>query len=270
MNGRRTAVTLVCWATALAFALPYLLIVTASFRPTRSIATDPLSPFGGGWSLDNFRQVLVDLDFVRIYSNSVLVTVAIVAAQLVLAIAAAFAISYLRPRFGGLVQATLLVVIAVPGPALAVPNYLTLNTLGALNSKPALILPFCASAVGAFVLIQQAKGVPESQLHASALFGLSRWEAFRHVVLPRIAPMAAAFGAFSFVTHWNSFFWPLVVLRDNTHATLPYAIAGYQKQVDGFPDWGPAMAAAALALLPLAVLLVLVQRYFAKTLVFGT
>ncbi|MDY7103495.1 MAG: carbohydrate ABC transporter permease [Actinomycetota bacterium] len=252
------------------FAAPYALIVASAFRPTEAISRAPLQIFEGGWSFANFSVVLADLDMLALYRNTVVTTTAITACQIVTAVAAAYALGRLRPRGGAVVQSLLVVVLAVPGPALIIPNFLTLDALGMLDTRWALVLPFAATAAGTYLLTQHVRQVPETQLQAADLFGLGRWSTFRHVVWPYIAPGAAAFAAFSFVTHWNAFFWPLIVLRSDANATLPFAIAGYQKQVDGFPDWGPAMAAAALALLPLAVLLVIVQRYFARTLAYAT
>jgi ABC-type glycerol-3-phosphate transport system permease component len=251
----------------LGFALPYLVMLTASMRPSQSVTEAPLSIFGGGWSLDNYIQVLDSDHILHYYVNSVITTVAIVGLQVVIGVLAAFALGHLRPPGSRALIAVFVAVLSVPEQALLVPNYLTLDHLGLLQSRWALILPFAASAFGIYFIAEFVASIPGDQLDAARMFSLGPFDRFRRMVLPHIRPAVLAFAAFSFVGYWNEFFWPLVVLQGPKFSTVPFSIQAFLTvDPSGLPDWGPMMAAGSLALIPVVILLVLVQRSFAATL----
>jgi len=252
------------------FAVPYALILTASFRPSESVARAPLDIFGGGWSLGNYRAVLADNDVLGFYVNSVIVTTAIVAAEVVLGAAAAIALGHLRPAGGRVVGALVVATISVPIQAIAVTNYLTIDRLDLVNTRLGLIVPFAASAFGIYLMTEYAAAVPASQLDSARVFGLGPLSRIRHIVLPHMRPGIVAFAAFAFVGWWNEFFWPFIVLQGPELATVPFSIQTYIVNPGGLPDWGPMMAAGALALLPLMILLVLVQRSFVRMFAFSS
>lgn len=246
------------------FVVPYLITLCSSFRPSAAVQASPFSPFGGGWSLDNYREVVRDQDMLRFYLNSTVVTVAIVAFQLLLAIPAAFALGHLRPRGSRVVKAVVIATLSVPAQAIAITNYLSIDHLDLIDTRRGLVLPFIASAFGVYLLCEYAESVPRSQLDAGRMLGLGVLTRLRWMVLPHMRPAIAAFAAFAFVGWWNEFFWPFIVLSSEDAQTIPFAIQHYVANPSGVPDWGPMMAAGALALLPMLLLLVLVQRSFVR------
>ena len=255
--------------TAALFTAPYLVMLASSFRSTASIAQSPLGFLNGEWSLANYRSVVRDNDVLMFYFNSIVVTTAIVALQVVTSVLAACAIGHLNPPGGRIVRVIIVVTLTVPPSATLVANFLTLNSLDLINTRAGLIVPFAASAFGVFLLTTYVESVPKAQIDAARLFELSVVERLRFVILPHIFPAVVAFAAFVFVGYWNEFFWPLIVLQDgeSSLATIPFSIRRYLLvDPSGAPGWGPMMAAGTLALLPLSALLVLVQRSFTKTL----
>lgn len=249
------------------FALPYLLMITASLRPSRAVTDEPLSVFGGGWSFQNYATVLRTNHVFHYYLNSVIVTTAIVAAQVLSGVMAAFALGHLRIPGRKIVLAAVVLSLSVPGPVLLVPNYLTLLHLGVLQTRWALVLPWLASSFGVYFLNEYVESVPVDQLDAARVLRVGIVDRMRRIVLPHAKPAVWAFAAFSFVAWWNEFFWPLIVLNGARFATVPFSIQRWLTVTPGGPpDWGPMMAAGVLALMPLMVLLVLVQRSFVTTL----
>jgi multiple sugar transport system permease protein len=240
-------------------------MLCSSFRSSDAIRRSPIDLFGGGWSLSNYRSVMQAGEILTLYANSLLVTTAIVSLQLLLAIPAAFAIGHLRPRGSKIAKALIVATLSVPIQATAVTNYLTIADLGLVDTRRALVLPFVASAFGVYLLCEYAESVPASQLDAARMLDLGVYARLRMMVLPHMRPAILAFAAFAFVGWWNEFFWPFIVLTDPGKQTVPFAIQSYIAAPGGLPDWGALMAAGSLALLPMALLLVMVQRSFART-----
>lgn len=161
-----------------AFVLPYLVMVTASLRPSRSVTESPLSIFGGGWSLHNYVHVLHTDHILTYYVNSVITTVAIVVLQVVIGVLAAFALGHLRPVGSRAILALIVLVLSVPAQALLVPNYLTVVHLGLLQSRWALVVPFAVSAFGIYFISEYVAGIPTDQLDAARMLGLGPIDRF--------------------------------------------------------------------------------------------
>lgn len=260
-------------ATALAvvgvlFAVPFIAMFVSSFRRSSDVREAPLNPFHGGLTLENYRQVWRETNVVGYFVNSTVTTTLIVVFQVIIAVAAAYALGHLRPWGHRFVRLVIVVVLSIPVPAIAISNYLSLARFDLIDTRVALVLPFVATAFGVFLLTQYVEAVPVEQLDAARAFGLGPWRRFRLVVLPNIRPGVAALAAFSFVGWWNEFFWPFIVLRTDRLATVPFLVRRFEISPTGLPDWGPLMAAATISLVPVAGLLVLLQRSFAQTLRF--
>jgi multiple sugar transport system permease protein len=264
LRARDSVVRIAITICGVVFVAPYVLMICSSFRTSNAIRRSPIDLFGGGWSLANYRSVLHAGDLVTLYANSLLVTTAIVACELLLAIPAAFAIGHLRPRGSRVAKAVIIATLSVPIQATAVTNYLTIANLGLVDTRRALVLPFIASAFGVYLLCEYAESVPASQVDAARMLDLGVVSRLRNMVLPHMRPAILAFAAFAFVGWWNEFFWPFIVLSDPGKETVPFAIQSYITAPGGLPDWGALMAAGSLALLPMVLLLVMVQRSFAR------
>lgn len=255
-------------AVGFIFLVPFVLMLITSFRHSEYVASDPLNPFAGGLTLDNYVYAWTQTPVLLYYANSVLTTTGIVALELVTSVAGAYALGHLRPWGTRALRAVVVVVLSIPIPAIAITNYLTLASWDLVDTRAGLILPFAASAFGVFLLTQYVEAVPRQQLDAAAVYGLGPFARFRLVVLPSIRPGISAFVAFSFVGWWNEFFWPFIALRTTDLATVPFLVRHFEVTPNALPDWGPLMAASTIALLPVALLLVLLQRSFARTMQF--
>ena len=252
------------------FAVPFALMFVTSLRRTADVAVDPLNPFVGPLSFDNYVTVWAETPVLLYYANSLITTTLIVVFQMVTSVLAAYALGHLRPWGTRAIRAIVVAVLSVPFPAIAITNFLALSSVGLVDTRAALVLPFVASAFGVFLLTQYVEAVPRTQLDAAVVFGLGPVARFRRIVLPHIRPGIAAFVAFSAVGWWNEFFWPFVALRSDSLATVPFLVRHFEISPNGLPDWGPLMAASTISLLPVAALLVLLQRSFARTMQFST
>jgi multiple sugar transport system permease protein len=142
---------------------------------------------------------------------------------------------------------------------LIVPLFVELKTFGLIDSYLGALLPSFASAFGIFLLRQAINQVPRELDEAATLDGAGHFRIFASVILPNIGPALATLVVFSFMNSWNSFLWPLIVLRSPELQTLPIALAGLQGQYTS--DWDVIMAGSVVSILPMLALYIFAQRY---------
>ncbi len=261
--GRRLqeGLTHLALATGAVFMLlPFWLMVRTSFTPPDQIFQGNLLSLPG-FTLENYVRVFEEVPILRYYFNGIIVVAAIFFGQVVVCVPAAYALS--RLRFVGK-ETSLWITLAammVPYQVTAIPVYVLLSQLGLVNSYGALILPFLGSAFSVFLLRQFFLSVPQSVFESARIDGASPFRILWHIVFPMARPAITTFGIFSFVSHWNDYFWPSFVLRDDSAATVPFGIVRFLDQELG-SEYGPQMAAATLTVLPLLIGFLLAQRQF--------
>ncbi|CAH1667318.1 carbohydrate ABC transporter permease [Chelatococcus asaccharovorans] len=245
-------------AGAVFMLLPFWLMLRTSF-------TAPDQIFSGNvltlthFSLDNYARVFAEVPLLRYYLNGFVVVGTIFLGQVVICVPAAYALS--RLRFAGRELGLWIVLAAmmVPYHATAIPIYVLLSQFGLINTHGALILPFIGSAFSVFLLRQFFLSIPQSVFESARLDGASPYRILIHIVFPMARPAIITFGILSFVSHWNDYFWPSFVLRNDFAATVPFGIVRFLDQELG-ADYGPQMAAATLTVLPLLIGFLIAQR----------
>ncbi|HEU5382695.1 MAG TPA: carbohydrate ABC transporter permease [Ktedonobacteraceae bacterium] len=238
----------------------YWLFVTALTPTTFAIKTPPdLLPFHG--SLSNFQRLFNEAgDFWAWASNSVIISVSITLFHIFFDTMAGYA--FAKKRFPGrnilfwLIVGTLM----VPAYVTLVPMYIVTHNLHLLNSLWAVILPGLADVFGIFLMRQYIQTLPTELMDAARIDGCGEFRVFWHVIMPLTKPAIGALAIFTFVRHWNDFLWPLIVLNNSNHYTLPVGIASLQQEFT--IDYGLIFAGAALAALPMIIFFLIFQRYF--------
>jgi len=247
-------------AGGLFMLLPYWLMLRTSFTPEVDIFSGNLL-FPSGFTFDNYLQVFVEVPLLRYYLNGAIVVVAIFVGQLLICVPAAYALARLRFFGSRLSLWVVLTALMVPYQVTAIPVFVLLNRLNLINTRMALVLPFLGSAFGVFLLRQFFLSIPGSVFDAARLDGAPQLRVLSSIVLPIARPAIVSFGIFSFVSHWNDYFWPSFVLRSDEVATVPFGIVEFLNQELG-SQYGPQMAAATLTVLPLLIGFLFAQRQF--------
>jgi len=152
----------------------------------------------------------------------------------------------------------------LPVHAIIVPNYLTMRKLGLLDSRLAMMLPFWASGYGTFLLRQAFRQIPQDFEDAALLDGCSALRFLWQVLVPLAKPTLIAHALISVVTHWNDFYWPLVVTDSPAVRTLTIGLAMFVQQESG-ADWTLLMAATIFVTAPLMVTFLVFQRKFVES-----
>ena len=243
-----------------ACAFPVYWMVNTSLLPRREInAPDPTwLPFGG--SLDAYRRVLSGGRFFDALWMSLGVTVVTVAVSLTFAFLAALAVTRFRFRGRKSFIVTLLLIQMIPVEGLFISQYKMLEGFHLLNTIAGLslvyvanVLPFTVWTLRGFVA-----GVPFELEEAAMMDGCSRFQAFRKITFPLLAPGLVATGVFGFIQAWHEFTLAVVVMSRDDKKTLPVWLAIFL-DVNRGVDWGGVMAGSTLIAIPVIIFFLLVQ-----------
>jgi ABC-type glycerol-3-phosphate transport system permease component len=252
---------------ALLVLAPIYTALIIAIQPSARIVDFPAALVPRSLTLQPIRDAWRIGHLGRYLGNSVLVTLMIVAGQVVTSIAAAYAFAFLDFPAKRVLFLAFLSTLMVPTEATIVANYETVQHLGWLDSYQALVVPFLATAFGTFLVRQAFLGVPRDLRDAAALDGAGHWGFLRHVAVPLARPAIAAFTVFSFLLAWNQYLWPLLVTNDDRHRTVQI---GLKALAGGNVDQLNLVAAGTIvAGLPIFFLLVFFQRHLVRGLTSG-
>jgi sn-glycerol 3-phosphate transport system permease protein len=254
----------------LAFVLlfPLLYAISGSLMTAREISTYPPAFLPSQLRLNNFVDVLRALPIPRQYLNSLIVAACVMVGQLATSILSAYAFAFLRMPFRNLIFGIFLATMMVPWEAVIIPNYLTMAQYHLINSYPALILPFLAAGFGTFLLRQFFLSFPKDLYEAAVLDGSGHLRFLWSILLPLSRPALAALAIWSFLSAWNQFLWPLLVINRDEMQTLQIGISRLQDVEAGTaPNF--ILAGTVLALIPTLLLIYFGQRHIVRGLTAG-
>lgn len=254
---------------ALLEVTPYLWMVTTSLKPLSEVTTFPPSLLPESPQWQNYVEVWSSAPFGSYVVNSLIVTLSIVAIQSVLCCLGGYA--FARLRFWGrdglfyVVMACLI----IPPQVRFISIFLLLDTMDLLNTYTAQILPYASSALGIFLMRQAFLAIPQELIDAAKVDGASTLRVIFQIMVPLAAPTLVAFMLFSFVYHWNDYFWPLIVTLDESVRPLPLGVALLREQGTG-ARWHLIMAGNVMLVAPLLVVFAFAQRRIVRAFVFSS
>ncbi|HEY8864477.1 MAG TPA: carbohydrate ABC transporter permease [Candidatus Dormibacteraeota bacterium] len=254
----------------LAFVMlfPLLYAISGSLMTAREISTYPPAFLPSQPRLNNFADVLNALPIPRQYLNSLIVAACVMVGQLATSILSAYAFAFLRMPLRNLIFAIFLATMMVPWEAIIIPNYLTMAQYHLINSYPALILPFLAAGFGTFLLRQFFLSFPKDLYDSALLDGAGHLRFLWSILLPISRPALAALAIWSFLSAWNQFLWPLLVINRDEMQTLQIGISRLQDVEAGTaPNF--ILAGTVLALVPTLLLIYFGQRHIVRGLTAG-
>lgn len=220
-------------------------------------------------AVENYTAALTTAPLPRFMFNGVLVCGVIILLQLLICAPCAYALAKLQFAGRDALFALVMVALLIPHHVLALPLFVMCYRLGILDTYAALILPFIVSPFGIFLLRQFFKTIPDDVVHAARLDGVSELGIVWRIMMPMTRPAVIAFGIFSAVGHWNSLFWPLIVVQSEQLMPPAQGIVAFHNQEVG-TEYGPLMAGAVLVVAPLLVAFVFAQRRFIEGLSVGS
>ncbi|GED30051.1 MULTISPECIES: carbohydrate ABC transporter permease [Brevibacillus] len=267
----RTAWKTVEWvllaAVGLVFVFPFLWMFLTAFKTMPEVYQFPPTWWPESWQFENFRIAWSSGPFVTYVMNSILVAGGILILQFLIAVPAAYA--FARYRFPGrnLLFGLSLIALMIPSQVIFLPVYVEMSHWGLVNTLWSLILPFGASAFGIFLLRQAFMQVPDEVIEAARLDSASEWKIMWTIMVPMAKPVLVTFGLFSFIYHWNDYFWPLIMTNSDSVRTLPIGIS-MLKAAEGGKQWNVIMAGNMILVLPILVVFFFAQRHIISAFVY--
>ena len=258
---RRSAVA-IAFAFGLVMILPFAFMVSTALKSHAFVLEIPPRLIPDAPTLDNFVRAWNSGDFARYFLNSVFVSVLSTAISVSLSAMLGFA--FARYDFPGkrLFFGALLFTMMVPGLVLLIPQFVLARNLGLLNSLWGLVAVYSVMNLGlnTFLLRGFFAAMPQELFDAAQVDGAGVFRSFRSVALPLARPGLATVTIFSFLAAWDEFTWAITILSDKELYTLPIGIRLLQRSQA--TEWGLVFAASLIALAPVLVLFVLLQRQF--------
>lgn len=255
---RSVVLHVVVIAGALVMLFPFIWAVVTSISPGSGLSSTPrLIPENP--SLSAYHQLFGNLPFARVTLNSIVLAVVATLAQLVTSAMAAYAFSRLPFKGSGIAFGVYLATMMIPLQVLIVPLFVEMKALGLVDTYLGALLPSLASGFGVFLLRQAVNQVPRELDEAATIDGAGHLRIFSQIVVPNIRPALATLTVFGFMSSWNSFLWPLIILRSKELQTLPVALQALQGQYT--TQWDVVMAGSVVSILPMLALYIFAQKY---------
>jgi sn-glycerol 3-phosphate transport system permease protein len=255
-------------------AFPLYVTFIASTHTLEAIVQVPMPLLPGDQLIENYRQVLTAgtttgsrASVARMLINSTVMALAIPLGKIAISVISAFAIVYFRFPARMFFFWMIFVTLMLPVEVRIIPTFKVIADLGMLNTYAGLTVPLIASATATFLFRQFFMTVPDELAEAARVDGAGPMRFFWDVLLPLSKTTMAALFVIQFIYGWNQYLWPLLITTDESMYT---AVIGIKRMIvtgDALTEWNLVMATAMLALLPPALVVVLMQRWFVKGLV---
>lgn len=264
-------------ALTVAFLAPVAWAIVSAFRPPADIIGDPMGIDLTTLTLDNFTRMFADVPIGQGFVNTAIVLVVKGTLTLVLAPLAAYGFAKYRFPLKDVLFGTVLLTLMLPTIVLIIPLLLEMKELGWVNTYQALILPGAIDAFAIFWMRQVITAVPDELLDAARVDGCGELGIYVRIVVPVIRPALAGLGVLTVMNIYNDFVWPVVIASSERMATLQVVLSTLAQNITGNrigADYatvtGELLAAASIALVPLLVIFILLQRHFINGILAGS
>lgn len=247
--------------------IPFVWMLIAATRTTSEIFQSPPPLFPGTSALDNFVRLEEETGFGRVLLNSGLIAVIYTFFSSVISAMTGFALAKYNFRGQRVLFIMILTTMMVPMQVLLVPLFQIMARLGWIDTYQAVILPFLANAFGIFLMRQSFMNFPTELLEAARIDGSTELATLFRIVFPVARPQLAALAIYTFMSQWNAFIWPLLMLNTESNYTIPLALntmIGLSRV-----DYSGLMMGSLIATIPMLLVFLIFQRQFVQGLLGG-
>jgi len=278
MVERNRLLDVLTWVVVLAgivlVCFPIYVTFVASSLTATEVLQSPMTLIPGPHLVENYRTALFvgvgesSVPVGLMLFNSLVLAMGVAVGKIVTSIISAYAVVYFRFPFRKLAFWAIFVTLMLPVEVRIMPTYKVVSDLGMINTRSGLILPIVASATATFLFRQMFLTVPDELTEAARVDGAGPMQFFWHILLPLSGTTIAALFVIQFIYGWNQYLWPLLITTDRN---LTPIVVGVTQMIsrggDAATQWNLVMATVMLAMVPPAVIVILLQRWFVKGLI---
>lgn len=249
---------------AFATLLPFFWMLSTSFKPERGIFIMPPQWIPRPFTLENYAQVLESTKLARSLFNSAFVALTSTLGEILTSTLAGFAFARMRFRGRNLIFGLLLATLMLPGVVMLIPTFILFRSLGWIDTFLPLIVPlFFGTAFAIFLSRQFFTGLPKDLEGAAKVDGANYFQIYWYIFMPLAKPLIATLFILGFLARWNDFLGPLIYLRTSDLFTMPLMLAQLNSLY--IQQWALLMAGSMIALSPVFILFILLQRYIIES-----
>jgi len=258
----KTLVYLLLIVFGILMVMPFYWMVVSSLHTPKNLVAYPPKWWPRPAVLTHYASAAAKAPFLLYYRNSLIVAVISVGLSLLLGLFAGYAFAMysfpLKGFFFFLILATLMVPIQVTSVSL----YVLMAKMNWIDTFPGILAPDLASAFGMFLISQGIKGMPMDLIHAARIDGAGEIRIVLTIIGPLVKSVIATAGLILFIESWNDFLWPVIIINSEWLRTIPVGVAFFKDPYD--INFGPLMAAASIATVPMIAAYLFVQKYIIK------
>ncbi|AGK98482.1 carbohydrate ABC transporter permease [Clostridium pasteurianum] len=239
--------------------VPFIWMILTSFKTLEETFSLNVTLLPKHFILDNYKQVWSLLPFGRFFINSFVVSFCVTIGQIILCSLSAYA--FARLEFPGRDKLFLLYLAAlmIPSQVMLVPSFIIVKYLHLTDNLAGVIIPQLFSVFGTFLLRQFFLSIPKEIEEAARIDGCGFFGTYLRIILPMSKSALTILGLFAFMSSWNSFLWPLIVLNKESNYTVPIGLVTFQGQFT--TNWPIMMAAACQSMIPVIIVYIFAQKY---------
>ncbi|HIX94426.1 MAG TPA: carbohydrate ABC transporter permease [Candidatus Gemmiger excrementipullorum] len=242
--------------------IPFIWMLSASFKLNKDVFTFPIEWIPSNPRPQNYVDIWTRIPLLTFIGNTAKLTIIVTLLQLFTSSFAAYAFAKLQFKGKNVLFLGYIATIALPWQAYMVPQFMMLRSWGLNNTHLAIILLQAFSAFGVFLMKQFYEGVPSELCEAARIDGLSEYGIWARIMLPLSKPAISTLIIFTFVSTWNDFLGPLIYLTETELKTIQIGLRMFISQYSA--EYGLIMAASVIALIPVLVVFLSLQKYFVQ------
>ncbi len=242
--------------------VPFAWMISASLKFEKDVFSFPIVWFPENPQWGNYSEIWQKVPLLTGFFNSVKLTICVTLLQLATSSLAAYAFAKLEFKGRDTIFMLYIMTIAIPWQVYMVPQYKMMTIFGLTDSHLGIVLMHAFTATGVFLMRQFFMGIPTELLEAARIDGLSEYGIWAKLMLPLSKPVIATLCLTSFTFEWNDFMGPLIYLSTTEKKTLQVMLRMFNTQYSS--NYALIMAAATVALIPVLILFVFLQRYFVE------
>lgn len=263
LYGGKGLVYLAVTGVALIMVLPFYWMLITSVMPAPDIQSFPPKFFPIRITMSHFMEAFNKAPWFRYYLNSLVVATASVGLSLLFGLFAGYAFAVYRFPLQNFLFILILSTIMIPVQVTSVALFMMVARLQWVDTFPGILAPNFASAFAVFLLRQHVRAIPVDLIDAARIDGAGEVRIVTTIIAPLLKTTIATVGLILFLSSWNDFLWPVVVINSEKMRTIPIGIALF-KDPYGMVNYGPLMAATVISTVPMLIAYIFTQKYMVR------